>query len=359
MPLALLRTFRRSFRQILMDEKDRLLLTCLQSGLPLISRPFEALATKIGTDAADLLMRIQRLKKEGILGGIRAMLDPHMFHYQSAWVAAKVDPAGQESCAQVLGQHPGVIYACEREHEFNLWFFIAVPGDQDLELHVRCLEKLAGAQPALFLPARRVFKRADFLNTADTATFPGISERFEGRGTVSDLSESDIVMIRKLQEVFPVTDEPFRKIASELRITEAQALEHIKSLAGKGCLKKIGSFAKLAAAPLAVKTLVVWQIPEEKTEWIGAKISELREVFSAETRPSYPEFPYSFYTLVRAATPAELEDVTRHVQERIGKWPHRVLATVRELKKEGIKYFPRELDLWWRQNRPLTETAFH
>ena len=344
-----------------MDEKDRLLLTYLHNGLPLTPRPFEVWAAKTGTDCADLLVRIQRLKKEGNLGGIRAVLDPRAFHYQSAWVAMQFDPSELESRAEVLWQHPGVIYGCEREHGFNVWFFMAAPADHDLELHARCLEKLAGARLTLFLPVRKVFKGTDLLSALHAEVFPTINERFEKRQKVrtSDLTAEEIGVIRELQEPFPLTDEPYQKIAADLGITEAQVLERMKSLAKKGCLKRIGSFLKTPAIPLEAKTLVVWQIPEEKLERIGPEIAEFREVLYADRRPAYPEFPYSLYTMIRAETAMELEVVTRRMQDRIGKWPHRVLVTTRELKKEGMKYFPKELDVWWQESRHVAETAFH
>jgi siroheme decarboxylase len=384
-----------------MDEKDRLLLTCLHNGLPLTSKPFDVLAAKIGADNADILVRIQRLKKEGTFGGIRAVLDPRAFHYQSAWVAMRFDPEKQESrhlspnatstgCGnfeisdrptEALWQHPGVIYGCEREHEFNVWFFIAAPADHDLELHVRCLEKLTGARSTLFLPVRKVFKGTDLLSSLNAGTFPAMNERFEKRqkDRSSDLTAEEAGMIRQLQEPFPLTDEPYQKIALDLGITEAQALERMKSLVNKGCLKRIGSFSRSpvrigqerqapaeavlkdwpsAVAPEA-RTLVVWQIPEEKLERIGPEIAEFREVLYADRRPTYPEFPYSLYTMIRAETAEELELVTRRMQDRIGKWPHRVLMTTRELKKAEMKYFPKELEAWWQGSRHVAETAFN
>ncbi len=374
-----------------MDEKDRLLLTYLQNGLPLAPRPFDVWSAKIGVDSAELLVRIQRLKKEGTFGGppenrrassfgeIKAILDPRVFYYQNAWVAVRLEekqqvfpgdiPNGQHpvrvgqelgSRAEVFWKHPGVVYGCEREHEFNLWFFIAAPVSHDLELHVRCLEKLAGAQKSLFLPVRKVFKGTDLLNSLDAETFPAMNESFENRRTAGplDLTEEEIGMIRQLQEPFPLTDEPYRKIAADLGITEVQALERIKSLVKNGCLKRIGGFLKPAAAFPRTKTLVVWQIPEEKLERIGPEIAEFGEVLYADQRPAFTEFPYSLHTMIQGDTPAELEVSIRRMQDRIGKWPCRVLATIRELKKERIKYFPRELDAWWRESRHVVETEF-
>jgi len=361
MPHSIDGTFRRSFKTNSMDEKDRLLLTYLQNGLPLTPRPFEGWSAKIGLDSAELLVRIQRLKKEGTFGGIRAILDPRAFHYQGAWVAARFEPEGLVSAAEVFSRHPGVIYICEREHEFNLWFFITVPEGQDLELHVRCLGKLSGARRTLLLPVRKVFKGSDLLNSLDGETFPAMGEHFEKRQTAGSLdwTAAEIEMIRKLQEPFPLTDEPYQKIAADFGITEAQVLETMKALVKKGCLKRIGSFSKHGAAPSSAKTWVVWQIPEEKLERIGLEIAEFTEVLYADWRPAFSELPYSLYGVVRAGAPEEIEGLARRMQERIGKWPYRVMVTVLELKKERIRYFPKEMDAWWRESHHVEETAFH
>jgi DNA-binding Lrp family transcriptional regulator len=363
-----------------MDEKDRLLLTYLQNGLPLVSRPFDAWSSRIGTDTAEILVRIQRLKREGPMGGIKAMLDPRALHYQSAWVAMRLGEKHQVSPEDVpneqhsapieenpdtrleaLLQHPGVIYGCEREHAFHLWFFISVPLGHDLESHVRCLEKLSGAQKTLFLPVRKVFKGNDYLNSLDADTFSASSEHFEKQEIPKPplLTGEEIRMLRRLQEPFPMTDEPYKKIATDLGITEAEALEQLRSLEKKGCLRRIGGFLKTAVVPSCAKALIVWKIPEEKLSRMGPDMAAFNEVFYADQRPAFMEFPYSFYTLVRASTPEELNALARRIQERIGPWPFQILRTVREFKKEGMKYFPAGLDAWWQEKRHLTEIAFH
>ncbi len=344
-----------------MDEKDRLLLTYLQSGLPLTPRPFDVWSAKIGVDAAEILVRIQRLKKERAFDGISGILDSRSLHYQSAWVAMQFRAEDPSVHCEALWQHPGVIYGCERDHEFNVWFFITAPAGHDLELHVRCLGKIAGAQRTLFLPVQKVFKGTDFLNALDAETFPAVNERFEKQQAEEsqNWTTEEIGMIRRLQEPFPLTDEPYGKIAADLGVTEAQALERIKSLMKRGSLKRIGSFLKSVTLAKGVRTLAVWQIPEEKLERIGSEIAGSREVLYADQRPAFPEFPYSLYTMIRAGTLAELEVLTRHMQDHIGKWPCRVLGTTREFKKEKMRYFPKELEGWWRESRHGVETAFH
>ena len=44
-------------------------------------------------------------------------------------VAAKVDPANPHRAAQFINSHPGVTHNYLRNHEFNLWFTLAVEPD--------------------------------------------------------------------------------------------------------------------------------------------------------------------------------------------------------------------------------------
>ena len=343
-----------------MDEKDRLLLTCLQSGLPLTPRPFEAWASKTGMDGAELLVRIQRLKREGNFGGIQAILDPKAFHYQSAWGAMRFSSARLESGAEILGRHPGVLYSCERRHSFNVWFFVALPQEQDLELHIRCMEKISGAEQALFLPVRRILKGTSLLGVIAPEISPGIPEFFESLSQKRsiDLTAEEIQMIRQLQEPFPLTDEPFRRIARDLGLTEIQTLDLMKALVEKKCLKRIGSSSKAASIEPLSNAMVVWQIPGEKIERIAPEIPELDEVIYADQREAFPELPFSLYSMVRDGSASELELAIRRMQDWFGKWPHQELVTVREFKKERMRYFPKGLDAWWQENRQAAETAF-
>lgn len=342
-----------------MDEKDRLLLIHLRKGIPLEREPFAVLGTKIGLDHAEALVRIHHLIKEGALTGIKAIFNPHAFCYQSVWAAMRFEPSEIISNIEIILQHPGVIYACERDHEFNFWFFLAAPAEHDLELHVRCLEKVSGARAALFLPVRKVFKGADYLHSLDAGTFPAMGEHYEKRQEkhLPDMTSQEVEWIRHLQQPFFITDKPYETIAREMNLSPDKIAGELKSLAQKGFLHRIGSGIRPRASEPHTKTLVVWQIPEEKIIQIGPEITEFREVLYADRRPLYPEFPYSLYTIIRAASATELEVVARRIQDRIGKWPHRVLTTVIEFKKSEIKYFPKELDIWWEQSRSLVDNA--
>ena len=49
-------------------------------------------------------------------------------------VAAKVDPEYPHRAAEIINAHPGVSHNYLRDHEFNLWFTLAVEPDSALGL---------------------------------------------------------------------------------------------------------------------------------------------------------------------------------------------------------------------------------
>lgn len=344
----------------MIEEKDRLLLSHLQKGLPLSNRPFAALGTKIGTDAADVLLRIEKLRREGLLAGVKAVWNYRAFRYQGAWVAMRVKKEALEEGAKIIGEHPGVIYGAEREHNFNFWFFITVPVEHDLEAHVRILEKQITPEAALFLPSRKVLKGTHFLRALDERFYEPVCEGLLRKLSFkkSGLLLNEMRIVRVMQDDLPVTDEPFRRFSEKLGIPEEQFLELLNGLMRKGYLKHIGAHLTVKKASSESGTLVVWKIPEEKLDKVAEFFVECPAVVFADVRHGYPEFPYPVHTLVRAGDAMELEALTRRIEDGIGKWPHQAIRLAREIKKTPMRYFPKELDAWWVRNRHVVETAF-
>lgn len=69
LPMPLLREFRpeSSFSTSSLDEIGRRLVMALQEGLPLFIRPFSVLASRVGCDEAEVLVRIRRWCEEGVI----------------------------------------------------------------------------------------------------------------------------------------------------------------------------------------------------------------------------------------------------------------------------------------------------
>ena len=67
------------------DEFDKELLNEIQWTFPLVTRPFDAIATKFDTSSEIVKERLNNLKQEGVLRQLSAIFDTRKLGYTSSW----------------------------------------------------------------------------------------------------------------------------------------------------------------------------------------------------------------------------------------------------------------------------------
>jgi DNA-binding Lrp family transcriptional regulator len=142
------------------DDRDRLLLDSLQNDLPLVERPFEALGQRLDMPGDEILERISSVRSEGVVRQISGIFDTRRLGYQSQLVAVRSRPGTTDETARVFNSHPGVTHNYRRDHDFDIWFTIAVPPNSRLgmEATVELMGSLADAESVRPLPALQFFK---------------------------------------------------------------------------------------------------------------------------------------------------------------------------------------------------------
>ena len=58
------------------DHTDLAILNALQDDLPLVTRPWKAIADRLGITETEILIRMKKLEKAGIIRGISPCLNP-------------------------------------------------------------------------------------------------------------------------------------------------------------------------------------------------------------------------------------------------------------------------------------------
>jgi len=145
-----------------MDQRDRELLNQIQAGFPVEPHPYRVLGQRIYMDEEEVLVRIARLKKEGIIRRLGASVDSRRIGFVSTLLAAKVPKEKFESVVQTINACPGVTHNYERKHGYNVWFTLIAPSAEEKERIIRRLTQETGVE-ILELPAKRIFKiRVDF-----------------------------------------------------------------------------------------------------------------------------------------------------------------------------------------------------
>jgi DNA-binding Lrp family transcriptional regulator len=108
------------------DATDLAILDILQDDLPVVSRPWAAVAGRLGITEPELLARVERLAGAGIIRGISPVLESRPLGLNAATlVALRVPEERLDEVAGLVSSCPSVSHNFLREHEYSLWFTIA------------------------------------------------------------------------------------------------------------------------------------------------------------------------------------------------------------------------------------------
>lgn len=141
-----------------MDDIDKAILNRIQSDFPITSRPYLTVANEMNLTEEEVLDRVSRLKRTGIIRRIGGNFVPAKLGYVSTLCAAKVPEDKIERFAEVVNRFPGVTHNYLRENSFNVWFTFIAASMEEIEQNLKDIEQETGITEILNLPATRVFK---------------------------------------------------------------------------------------------------------------------------------------------------------------------------------------------------------
>src|SRR5439155_25952237 len=174
-----------------------------------------------------LIQRLQDMKKRGVIRQMSAIFDTRKLGYKSALVAMAIEHEKLDHVANQVNKHPGVSHNYERNHEYNLWFTLAVPPGSDLKTEIDKFSKLPGIKKTRLLPTIKLFKIGVKLEMIEEkkADIKPSEEKKKIQEVKFVVTEEDKNYIRELQKDLEVVERPFLKSAQNLGITEEQLLE--------------------------------------------------------------------------------------------------------------------------------------
>jgi DNA-binding Lrp family transcriptional regulator len=145
------------------DDMDRAILNLIQSDFPIIPRPYLAIAQRLGFSENDVIKRLDRLKKKGIIRRIGGNFVPEKLGFVSTLCAARVPEDKIQSFAKAVNRYPGVTHNYQRDNKYNVWFTFIAPSMKEIEENLKNISRQTGIQEIINLPATKVFKiRAHF-----------------------------------------------------------------------------------------------------------------------------------------------------------------------------------------------------
>jgi siroheme decarboxylase len=347
---------RRGGAAVPLDETDKRLMNLLQSSYPLDAEPFALIASEAELEPAEVKARTQRLLDERIIREITPIFDTRALGYSSMLVAAKVDIENPHRAARIINSHPGVSHNYLRTHEFNLWFTIATPPDSELGLAgtLDVLQRLTGAESIRQLPTLQLFKinmnlemegGTEELATAVEATPPRELER-------QPYDDTDVGVIRALQGPMEVTDRPYDVAAAEVGMSTDDFLRHLSDMVDRKLLRRVAAILYHRRAGFSANGMGVWRVPEEQVLEVGARMAAVRGISHCYQRPTYPDWPYSVFTMAHGRSKEECDAILDGIAGEHGLHgdDRAVLYSSTEFKKVRLHYFTGDYARWEAEN---------
>jgi siroheme decarboxylase len=326
-------------RQI--DTIDKQLLNDIQWVFPLTDRPYLEISKHYNISEKDAMQRISHLKEIGLIRQINAIFDTRRLGYKSALVAFVVKRDKLNHVAEEVNKHTGVSHNYERNHEFNMWFTLAVPPNADIKTDLERLASIDGVTKYRVLPTLKLYKigvRLDMVN--EDTKMPEPTDKVKTLNPRKfNLTERDKEYVRELQKDLKVMPEPFKELADTLGITTSQLFEKTKEYEDIGVMRRFAAILRHRDAGFTANGMVVWKVPDLKIDEVGNKLAAFPQVSHCYRRPIYPDWQFNLFSMVHARTIEAAEKIAIQMSESIGIKDYRILFSSREFKKERVKYF--------------------
>jgi siroheme decarboxylase len=328
-------------KQQQIDLIDKQLLNDIQWSFPLEDRPYLEISKRYNMTEDEVMNRIAYMKDIGLIRQINAIFDTRRLGYKSALVAFAVKPDKLDYIANEVNKHPGVSHNYERNHDFNMWFTLAVPPYGEMKTDLDRLASLEGVIKYRLLPTLKLYKigvRLDMVND-DTEMAKPTDEVKQLNLKKFELTEGDKHFIRELQKDLKVIPEPFKEVAENLGITTMELFTKAKEYEKNGVMRRFAAILRHRDAGFSANGMVVWQVNEAKIDEIGYKLAAFPQVSHCYRRPVYSDWQFNLFSMIHARTLEAAEKIVVEMSETVGVKDYKILFSSREFKKERVKYF--------------------
>ena len=308
------------------------LIPVIQSDFPIVNRPFKVIAERIGISEREVIDSILSMMNEGIIRIFGPVFDARKLGYVSTLVAARVDKNSVNECAVAMLDINEITHNYLRDNEFNLWFTITALNSDIMDSIIKLIDTFHGVKKVLTLPVRKVFKINAVWKTGKSET-----KKIDYEAEVPPLDKTGKIIVRALQNQFPVFENPFRVIADTTGINESTIIETINSWLSSGTIRRFGARLNHKKIGFTCNILAAWS-GKDLERW-GNKFAESPDISHCYLRKSYEEWPYELYTMGHARSEAEANDKLKSMREFAQDSDMVALKTLQELKKTSMKYF--------------------
>jgi DNA-binding Lrp family transcriptional regulator len=141
----------------MIDDIDREIINHWQGGFPLVARPFAAVARDVGISEDEAILRIRRLRDEGVLTRFGPLFNADALGGAFCLCAMAVPAQQWETTVEAVNARVEVAHNYQRDHRLNMWFVLATERPGAIERVCAEIEQATGLRVFAFPKMREFF----------------------------------------------------------------------------------------------------------------------------------------------------------------------------------------------------------
>jgi len=142
--------------------------------------------------------------------------------------------------------------------------------------------------------------------------------------------------LKKVPADFPLSERPYRDIASSMGLEEEELLGTLQDLRSRGIIRRVAAILFHRKVSYTHNAMVVWDVGEKEAEAVGVVMASFPEVSHCYERETGGYWNYTLYTMVHGKSLDDCMDIVRRIAERVGVEKFRVFFSKREFKKTAL-----------------------
>lgn len=141
-----------------MNDLECKILNIVQHEFPLDAYPFRVIAKKLNISEQDCLEVLRKMQSQGILRGIKPVIQWRNLGFSSILVGAEVDDQKIDIVAEQINLNAGVTHNYKRSGPLNLWFTLTYENESERKMFLNQIESLEGVVRIREFPSDKMYK---------------------------------------------------------------------------------------------------------------------------------------------------------------------------------------------------------
>ena len=223
-----------------------------------------------------------------------------------------------------------------------MWFTLAAKAEESFQNVVKRL--IDGTHVRfLILPAIYTFKiGVNFKLTGKSAHQGSPICRITGRK--GDLTPIERNILDLLQDGIEIVPNPWQETTDKLQISMKELFTALAHLKETGVIKRISGVLRHRNIGFHANAMACFKLAEDNIVTAGRRAAEYPEVSHCYQRETSPDWNYPLFTMVHGRSRTETNSFVEDIAKSINSSDYIILYSLKELKKERIKYFRERSD---------------